>query len=200
MSQLDYAGGELALFEKARNWKRYWRTLILPYVHGDVLEVGAGIGANTQTLVDLPCRHWLCLEPDSTLAARIALPTPRHELVIGTIADLDPRRKFVLAPAHASLYTAFDRAIGHFRRYSTHALRAIAPAGLSERKLVYLDSCGALASLGNRFLLRSAMPTERQILTWDRLLVPCSRWLDPLLLHKAGKSVLAVWSAAGVSC
>jgi len=233
MSQLDYAGGELALFEKARNWKRYWRTLILPYVHGDVLEVGAGIGANTRTLADLPCRRWLCLEPDSTLAARIALPTPRHELVIGTIADLDPRRKFdtilyidviehieddrgelaraaalllpggsivVLAPAHASLYTAFDRAIGHFRRYSTHALRAIAPAGLSERKLVYLDSCGALASLGNRFLLRSAMPTERQILTWDRLLVPCSRWLDPLLLHKAGKSVLAVWSAAGVSC
>jgi SAM-dependent methyltransferase len=233
MSQLAYAGGELALFEKARNWKRCWRTLVLPFVQGDVLEVGAGIGANTQTLVDLPCRHWLCLEPDPTLAARIALPTPRHELVVGTIADLDPRRKFdtilyidviehieddrgelaraaalltpggsivVLAPAHASLYTAFDRAIGHFRRYSTAALRAIAPAGLHESKLVYLDSCGVLALLGNRYLLRSAMPTERQILTWDRLLVPCSRWLDPLLLHKAGKSILAVWSATGVSC
>jgi SAM-dependent methyltransferase len=233
MSQLAYAGGELALFEKARFWKRYWGRRILPFVHGDVLEVGAGIGANTQTLVDLPYRRWLCLEPDPTLASRIALPTPRHELVIGTIADLDPQRKFdtilyidviehieddrgelaraaahlapggsiiVLAPAHAFLYTAFDRAIGHFRRYSTHALRAIAPAGLLERKLVYLDSCGALASLVNRLLLRSAMPTERQILTWDRLLVPCSLLLDPLLLHKAGKSVLAVWDAAEVSC
>ncbi|MGD0772958.1 MAG: class I SAM-dependent methyltransferase [Candidatus Solibacter sp.] len=233
MSQLAYAGGELAVFEKARCWKRYWSRLIRPFVHGDVLEVGAGIGANTRALVDLPCRHWLCLEPDPTLASRIALPTRRHELVIGTLADLDPRRKFdtilyldviehieddrgelsraaallatggsiiVLAPAHACLYTAFDRAIGHFRRYNMHALRAIAPAGLRERKLVYLDSCGALASLGNRFLLRSPMPTERQILTWDRLLVPCSRWLDPLLLHKAGKSVLAVWAAGGDSC
>ena len=233
MSQLAYAGGELALFEKARCWKRYWRGSILPFVHGDVLEVGAGIGANTQSLVDLPFRHWLCLEPDPTLASQIALPAGRHELVIGTIADLDPQRKFdtvlyidviehieddrgelaraaahlapggsiiVLAPAHAFLYTAFDRAIGHFRRYNTRALRAIAPAGLLERKLVYLDSCGALASLANRFLLRSAMPTERQILTWDRLLVPCSRWLDPLLLHKAGKSVLAVWAAREVSC
>jgi SAM-dependent methyltransferase len=231
MSQLVYAGGELELFEKARRWKGYWRARIQPFVHGDVLEVGAGIGANTQALADLPCRRWLCLEPDPALASRIVLPTPRHERITGTIGDLDPLRKFdtilyldviehieddrgelaraaallapggsiiVLAPAHAFLYTAFDRAIGHFRRYSAHTLRAIAPTGLREQKLVYLDSCGALASLGNRFLLRSAIPTEHQILTWDRLLVPCSRWLDPLLLHKAGKSVLAVWVAEGI--
>ena len=233
MSQLAYAGGELAVFEKARRWKRYWSRLIRPFVHGDVLEVGAGIGANTLALVDLPSRQWVCLEPDPALASRIALPTRRHELVTGTLADLDPRRRFdtilyldviehieddrgelaraaallapggsiiVLAPAHALLYTAFDRAIGHFRRYSVPGLRGIAPAGLRERRLVYLDSCGALASLGNRFLLRSAMPTERQILAWDRLLVPCSTWLDALLLHKAGKSVLAVWAAGGASC
>jgi SAM-dependent methyltransferase len=233
MSQLAYAGGELTLFEKARHWKSYWRAHILPFVHGDVLEVGAGIGANTRTLADLPCRRWLCLEPDPALASQIELPTPRHELTVGTIADLETHRKFdaivyldviehieddraelaraaallapggslvVLAPAHACLYTAFDRAIGHFRRYSTHSLRAIAPTGLRQRKLLYLDSCGALASIGNRLLLRSAMPTERQILTWDRLLVPCSQWLDPLLLHKAGKSVLAVWAAPPASC
>jgi len=103
----------------------------------------------------------------------------------------------VLAPAHAFLYTPFDCAIGHFRRYTTGTLRAIAPAGLRERKLVYLDSFGALALLGNRLLLRSALPTERQILTWDRFLVPGSRWLDPLLRHKAGKSVLGVWAAEG---
>jgi SAM-dependent methyltransferase len=226
MSQLAYAGGELALFEKARCWKRYWRARIAPFVRGDVLEVGAGIGANTQVLADLPYRRWFCLEPDPALASQIALPTGRHDLIIGDIGDLDPQRKFdtilyidvlehieddraelaraaahlapdgniiVLAPAHGCLYTAFDRAIGHFRRYTSHALRAIAPPRLRERKLLYLDSCGALASLGNRLLLRSAMPNERQILIWDRLLVPCSRWLDPLLLHKAGKSVLAVW-------
>jgi SAM-dependent methyltransferase len=233
MSQLAYVGGELALFEKAWRWKRYWRRHIRQFIQGDVLEVGAGIGANTAALSDLPCRRWLCLEPDPSLASRVALPTSHHELVIGTIADLDPRSEFatilyldvlehieddraelaraaallapggsliVLAPAHQFLYTAFDRAIGHFRRYNAHALRAIAPAGLGERKLVYLDSCGALASLGNRFLLRSATPSSRQILTWDRFLVPCSRWLDPLLLHKAGKSILAVWTDEGVAC
>jgi SAM-dependent methyltransferase len=230
MSQLAYAGCELTLFEKAERWKSYWRGHILPFVHGDVLEVGAGIGANTQVFRDVPCRRWLCLEPDPALASQVVLPTRRHELVVGTTGDLDPGRKFdailyidviehiaddrgelaraaallapggniiVLAPAHAFLYTAFDRAIGHFRRYTMRTLRAIAPAGLRERKLLYLDSFGALASLGNRLLLRSALPTERQILTWDRFFVPVSRWLDPLLRHKAGKSLLGVWAAEG---
>ena len=106
----------------------------------------------------------------------------------------------VLAPAHEALYTPFDRAIGHFRRYSTRSLRDLAPDCLSERRVIYLDSCGVLASLGNRLLLRQAAPTSQQILTWDRYLVPCSRWLDPLLLHKAGKSVLAVWARNGFAC
>jgi hypothetical protein len=28
---------------------------------------------------------------------------------------------------------------------------------------------------------------------WDRLLVPCSRALDPLLGYRVGKSVLGIW-------
>ena len=64
MSQMTYPGGELELFEKALRWKRYWRECITPYIHGDVLEVGAGIGANTKTLADLEYRRWMCLEPD----------------------------------------------------------------------------------------------------------------------------------------
>jgi len=37
------------------------------------------------------------------------------------------------------------------------------------------------------------MPTERQILTWDRLLVPVSRWIDPIFAGRVGKSVLGIW-------
>ena len=81
----------------------------------------------------------------------------------------------MLSPAHPFLFTPFDAAIGHFRRYTRASLHRAAPATLSLEKLVYLDAAGMLASAGNRLLLRSAMPTERQILTWDRLLVPVSR-------------------------
>jgi len=59
-----------------------------------------------------------------------------------------------------------------------------------------LDAAGMLASAGNRLLLRSAMPTERQILTWDRLLVPVSRLIDPIFAGRVGKNVLGIWRKA----
>ncbi len=99
----------------------------------------------------------------------------------------------VLSPAHQFLYAPFDRAIGHFRRYSRSSLRAAAPAGLHETRLVYLDSVGLLASAANRLLLSQSMPTESQILAWDRLMIPLSRLLDPLFMGRAGKSILGVW-------
>ena len=45
-----YAGGELMLFAQAQNWKRYWSSALRNYLQGDVLEAGAGIGANTVLL------------------------------------------------------------------------------------------------------------------------------------------------------
>jgi hypothetical protein len=99
----------------------------------------------------------------------------------------------VLAPAHMSLYSEFDAAIGHFLRYNKASLRALRPPGTVLEKLIYLDSLGLLASAGNRLLLRSAMPTERQILFWDRWLVPGSRWVDRITGNLVGKSVLGIW-------
>lgn len=37
------------------------------------------------------------------------------------------------------------------------------------------------------------MPTLRQIATWDKLMVPLSRLMDPLILFKVGKPILMVW-------
>jgi SAM-dependent methyltransferase len=100
----------------------------------------------------------------------------------------------VVSPAHQWLYSPFDRAIGHHRRYSRRSLLALKPDGLCTTRLVYLDSVGLLASLANRCLLRASMPTQAQIATWDGLMVPASRWIDGLLLHRVGKTVVAVFS------
>ena len=99
----------------------------------------------------------------------------------------------VLSPAHQFLYTPFDRAIGHFRRYSRASLRAAAPPELRETNLIYLDSVGMIASAANRLLLSQSMPSEHQILAWDRLMIPVSRVLDPLFLNRVGKSVVGIW-------
>jgi SAM-dependent methyltransferase len=98
----------------------------------------------------------------------------------------------VVAPAHQSLYTDFDRAIGHHRRYTRASLCVCAPPGVSLVKVEYLDSFGLLASLSNRWL-RQSLPTLRQIRFWDRFIVRASIPLDAITGHHLGKSVLAVW-------
>jgi SAM-dependent methyltransferase len=99
----------------------------------------------------------------------------------------------VLAPAHQWLFTEFDAAIGHHRRYTMRALRRIGPPGFAPVRLRYLDSVGLLASLANRLMLRTATPSPRQIAIWDRGMVPLSRAADGLFGYRIGKSILAVW-------
>jgi hypothetical protein len=102
----------------------------------------------------------------------------------------------VLSPAHPWLYTPFDRAIGHHRRYTAASLRAIGPPRLTLVRLRYLDSVGALAGALNRLLLRQDLPTARQLALWDRLAIPLSRRVDPIGGYRFGRALLGVWRAA----
>jgi SAM-dependent methyltransferase len=225
-----YPGTELEAFARAVTWKRYCRSHLAPFLVGDVLEVGAGLGGTTRILYDGSQRSWTCTEPDPRLAERLrrvagTMPRP-PEIMVGTVADLGADRKFdailysdvlehiaddraelaraaahlrpgghllVLAPAHNFLFTEFDRAIGHQRRYSQDRLRRRTPAGFLLRQLYFLDSVGLLLSLFNRLLVRNPMPTPAQVLFWDRVLVRCSRLLDPLVAWRVGKTIVGVW-------
>ena len=102
----------------------------------------------------------------------------------------------VLSPAFQQLFSEFDRSVGHYRRYTRASLAAVMPASLRKVRLRYLDSVGFLASLSNRALLRQSLPSRRQIAMWDRLMIPASRVLDPLLARGFGRSVLAVYERA----
>jgi len=102
----------------------------------------------------------------------------------------------VLAPAHQYLFSPFDTAVGHHRRYSLPALRALTPVNARTELCRLMDSVGFLASLANRAILRQSDPTERQIRIWDRLMVRASRLLDPVAGYEIGKSALMVWRAS----
>jgi SAM-dependent methyltransferase len=95
----SYPGAELGLFADAIRWKRYWASHVRPYVRGRVLEVGAGLGANTQLLRNAAHSRWVCVEPDAALADRLRDRVSRHpagpcEVVAGTLADLSPGDRF----------------------------------------------------------------------------------------------------------
>jgi SAM-dependent methyltransferase len=102
-------------------------------------------------------------------------------------------RIVVIAPAHQALFSEFDTAVGHFRRYDASSLReACEQAGLVVSDCWYQDSAGLLLSAGNRLLTRQSKPTLSQVMFWDRAIVPLSRRLDRLLRYRVGKTVIAV--------
>jgi hypothetical protein len=113
----------------------------------------------------------------------------------GAANHLAPQgRLVVLAPAHQFLFSPFDAAIGHHRRYTAGSLRAIGPRGGRVEVCRMLDSVGFFASLANRLLLRTAQPTPGQIKVWDTMMVPASGVVDRLSGFVFGRSVAAVWS------
>ena len=230
-----YIGTELEIFAAASNWKSYIAQKIGPFIDGRVLEVGAGIGANTRVLYSARVSEWTCLEPDPDLAGRIKWPRKHGGLprccrvVNGTVAALESSGPFdtilyldvlehiandraelacaarllspqghlvVLGPAHQFLFSRFDAAIGHYRRYNRKMLRALTPPDCVFEASMMLDSAGFFASIANRFLLLTPLPSKRQIAAWDKLFVPVSRVLDRATAHRFGKTVVAVWRKA----
>ena len=227
-----YVGTELELFSGAKNWKAYFHSHVAPYVRGDVLEVGAGIGGTTQVLCDGNQKSWLCLEPDPTLAEQLQanlnnVKCPfEPRTLIGFLDDVPRDRTFdtityvdvvehieedkpevekaaarlrsggsliLLCPAINYLYSEFDRAIGHHRRYNKQSFRKLTPPGTKLVSLFYLDSVGLLLSLANKWILHQSHPTKKQVQTWDRFVIPMSKWVDRLLCFGLGKTIVGIW-------
>ncbi len=236
MTDATYIGNELELFEKAVHWKRYYASFLKPYLRGNIVEVGAGLGGTTTSLCDGSQNEWVCLEPDPTLARHITdkiaagvLPTC-CSAAIGFLADLPADQKFdaalyidvlehiehdhaqleettrhlkpggyvvVLSPAYQWLFSPFDAAIGHYRRYTRTTLLAAAPPSLKLVKAFHLDSLGLCTSAANKLFLKQSQPTPQQITMWDNVIVPLSKITDFLIGYNAGRSVIAIWQYQG---
>src|ERR1700736_3522414 len=93
MSDYTYVGSELAIFEKATNWKRYFAGYLRSYLTGEILEVGAGIGANTAILTNAAVTRWVCLEPDLALVKTLRQKAG-VEVFHGSLASLPANELF----------------------------------------------------------------------------------------------------------
>src|SRR5262249_36116706 len=98
-----------------------------------------------------------------------------------------------LSPAFPLLFSPFDAALGHYRRYTLASILGLAHGTLSPVRVRYLDAVGFLVSLSNRLAFKVSHPTGKVIRFWDRVLVPISRVVDPLLGYLIGRSILCIW-------
>lgn len=155
----------------------------------------ANFEALAGTLVDLA--------PDSTFDTILYIDVLEHierdrqELERAAEHLVEGGRILVLSPAHQWLYTPFDSAVGHVRRYDRASLLAAKPETLVTERIRYLDSVGLLASAGNRLILGASHPTLSQIRLWDGVMVRASRHLDKFLEFRLGKSILASFKKPG---
>lgn len=81
---------EFAALNEARNYRAKLVEDFRPYLHGNVLEVGAGIGQITQALVALPSiRQLLSIEPYESFCEAFRARLPQARLLHGTVQNLD---------------------------------------------------------------------------------------------------------------
>jgi SAM-dependent methyltransferase len=101
-------------------------------------------------------------------------------------------RLIILVPAYKLLYNRFDRALGHFRRYSPRRLEKMFSAnGLNVLDAFHFNLAGILGWFVSGSVLRQATISSRQM-GWYNCLVRLFRLLDRMTFRSIGLSVVAI--------
>jgi len=102
-------------------------------------------------------------------------------------------RVVLVVPAFPSAMSAFDRAIGHQRRYRRAGLHAaLEAAGLQVERLHHVNSAGLLGWYVAVKALRGRPRAGALLSTYDRGVVPWLRRLEARRPPPFGQSLLAV--------
>ena len=100
----------------------------------------------------------------------------------------------ILVPAHQKLYTKFDEAIGHCRRYDINFFKENKYKGTKIKKVLYLDMIGYfLYFLNKMFFKEEVYPSKFKIFLWDKIFTPITIVLDYLSFYKFGKNILCIF-------
>jgi len=99
----------------------------------------------------------------------------------------------VFAPAFEVLYSQFDQAIGHYRRYRRSELAALLDqAGFDVIENRYINSVGAVAWFLYARVLRRTPTEAASAKLYDRAVVPVLRRLEQRFQPSIGQSILCV--------
>jgi len=98
----------------------------------------------------------------------------------------------LLVPAYNWLYNSFDRALGHYRRYSRKSLMELMQGeGFEILQTTYFNTMGILGWWFSGNILKKEILPKNQLNLYNKL-IPLMQLADIITLHKIGLSVIAV--------
>ena len=104
----------------------------------------------------------------------------------------------ILVPAHQNLYSKFDEAIGHCRRYSIGFFKPNKFKNAKIEKLIFLDFFGYILYFFNKIFFKDEIyPSRLKIFIWDKIFSPITIILDFITRYKFGKNILCVYKKIG---
>ena len=98
----------------------------------------------------------------------------------------------ICVPSFMSLYSNFDKSIGHYRRYTKKDFLLFNLQGSKIEKMFYLDSSGYLIYKIFKLLLNSSNPKKFMVYIWDKIFIPITFVLDKFLNDKFGKNLVVI--------
>lgn len=99
----------------------------------------------------------------------------------------------IFVPAHNKLYNAFDKAIGHFKRYEKLYFQNFNVNENIDKKIFFIDAAGyVLYYLNKLFFKEEIYPSSIKIFIWDKLITPITIFIDFLTFYKIGKNIVCI--------
>lgn len=96
-------------------------------------------------------------------------------------------------PAYQNFYSAFDKKVGHFRRYEKKDFILFSKkTKLKIVRLCYYDSIGFLFLFINKILRLKHNNLKFKLFIWN-ILIPVSKIIDFLTYNKFGKSLMCIY-------
>ena len=144
---------------------------------------------------DTAFRELARFKPDSCLCVNVLEHVSDDRAALENMCStLMPGGVIVLiVPAFPALYGPIDRNLGHCRRYTRRTLKQVArAAGLSIRKMHYVNAAGFFGWWINAHLLKLTAQSPAQIGFFDRFIVPPLSRIESVVPPPFGQSLFAV--------
>ena len=97
----------------------------------------------------------------------------------------------VFVPARQELYSAMDKKVGHYRRYSKRQLQKLfSENGYDVRSCRYFDFLGYFAALVYKYINKQGNIDRKGLVFYDKYIFPISLIFDKLFSRFLGKNLL----------